>query len=123
MLFNGVTGIVKLCCFFPPTLAEYLVHICNRNGATENSNCVEMKLEGRFLWNTGFILELLHSGQHGSFRGRDDRYSRERCVQENPNHVLDAEFPASALLSSLETACILLSTEGSSAWITWLHRY
>lgn len=82
-----------------------------------------MKLEGRFLRNIVFTPELLHFGQHGSFHGRDDRYSQERCVHENPNHVLDAEFSASALLSSLETACILLSTEGSSAWITWLHRY
>lgn len=36
---------------------------------------------------------------------------------------LHLDFPASHLLSSLETACILVFTEGSSAWIIWLRRY
>lgn len=38
-------------------------------------------------------------------------------------HLFHPEFLSSSLLSSLETACILLFTEGSSAWIIWLCRY
>lgn len=38
-------------------------------------------------------------------------------------HLFHPESPSSRLLSSLETACILLFIEGSSAWIIWLRRY
>lgn len=40
-----------------------------------------------------------------------------------PSCLFYPEFPFSPLLSSLDTACIFLFTEGSSAWIIWLRRY
>lgn len=52
-----------------------------------------------------------------------DIFSHWRCTLARLHHLFHPQFPSSFLLSSLETACILLFTEGSSAWIIWLRRY
>jgi len=44
-------------------------------------------------------------------------------VYKHVHTIFHPESLSSLLLSSLETACILLFTEGSSAWIIWLCRY
>lgn len=48
---------------------------------------------------------------------------QEKVYTRTSTSSLHPEFPSSPLLSSLETACIFLFTEGSSAWIIWLRRY
>lgn len=53
----------------------------------------------------------------------DNRLVLKGKVYTCLHRLFHAEFLPSPLLSSLETACILLFTEGSSAWIIWLRRY
>lgn len=51
------------------------------------------------------------------------RIFREGVLARLHCRPFSPEFPFSPLLSSLDTACIFLFTEGSSAWIIWLNRY
>lgn len=61
------------------------------------------------------------------FQGPDDKAllpSEQVCTLVAPLFWLSSPaFSLSSLLSSLDTACVFLSTEGSSAWIMWLHCY
>lgn len=70
--------------------------------------------------------------QHGRrwdgclLRPGDEAPSRRgRCAPARLCHFVSPllHFPPSPLLSSLDAACVFLSTEGSSAWITRLRCY
>lgn len=72
------------------------------------------------LWN-GYLVMLL------IFQGPDDKAlvftEKVYSCMSAPSCLFYPEFPFSPLLSSLDTVCIFLFTEGSSAWIIWLRRY